>query len=415
LDRIDAGRQNRRSPPSRFDDCAGDHDGVRRKALSGRRRAILRNGSDEKRYTLWNLICQNDSEHFPDLHERIPFASVWWTDGEKNCGGEQTQGIVDIRGYAYNPILCPRWDVVESIYATGPGRIGLPDVLELYRLEKDSLKGIAQRVDPPLAVPEGLSGEVSTFPGARTYYPEGAMRDRAVHNLLETAPDVGRSQNKIQQVEARLRRVVLRRPFQRDPEHGQHTRRADDGQAGRGNERRKNQPSRASLTNLNHGLFDPLIEGVFGVMLEEGLVPEPPEDMGGIEFQPEYVSTLHMRQQEEARLGGIIRFNQFAAGVIQINPGSALKINFDQMLDEASTALAVPGSVIRSDKEVQKMRDQIALEKQQAQQAAAAAEMGRQIPGYADAAKKLSETTAGGTNALESLLGANRQTSGGLL
>ena len=43
------------------------------------------------------------------------------------------------------------------------------------------------------------------------------------------------------------------------------------------------------------------------------------------------------------------------------------------------------------------------------------AEAGRQVPGYADAAKKLSETPAGGTNALEALLWAAGPTGGGML
>ncbi len=48
-------------------------------------------------------------------------------------------------------------------------------------------------------------------------------------------------------------------------------------------------------------------------------------------------------------------------------------------------------------------------------EAAAAAEAGRQAPGYADALKTLSETPAGGANALEALIGAAGQTNGGML
>jgi len=377
-------------------------------------------GRDERRITLWNLVCPNKKDgavdRFPDLSGDMPFASVWWTDSKAECGGEETGGVVDIRGYAYNPILCPRWDIVDGIYGTGPGRIGMPDVLMLYRLEKDSLKGIAQRVEPPLAAPEGMEGRaINTYPGGVTYYPESMGRDRSLHTLIDQPPDVQAVEAKIQQVEARLRRVFYADLFNAILNVANHS--ATQMTARQVEEMSGEKISLLGpvLTNLNHGLFDPLISAVFGVMTQAGLVPEPPESLEGMEFQAEYVSTLHMRQQEEARLGGIMRFSQFASGILQASPDSALKIDFDQMLDEAAQALAVPGSVIRSDKDVAKMREARRQAAAEQQEAAARAEMGRQAPGYADAAKTLSETPAGGTNALEALIGASARTGGGML
>lgn len=373
-------------------------------------------GSDEKRLTLWNLICPNRDGRFPDLDKGMAFASVWYTDARNACGGEDTAGVVDIRGYPYNPILCPRWDITDGVYGTGPGRIGMPEVLELYRLEFDSLKAIAKSVEPPLAAPEGMEGRaVNTYPGGITYYPESMGRDRSLHPLFEQAPDIQKIELKIQQVEARLRRVfyadlfnaVLNTAGQAGP---QMTARQVEEMSGE-----KISLLGPVLTNLNHGLFDPLIGAVFGVMLDKGLVPEPPESLQGTEFQAEYVSTLHMRQQEEARLGGIMRFSQFAGGVLALNPDSALKIDFDQMLDEAAAALAVPGSVIRSDKDVARLLEAARDAQARLQEDAARAETGRQVPGYADAAKTLSETPAGGTNALEALLGSAGASGGGLL
>lgn len=374
-------------------------------------------GRDEQHMTLWHLVCPNTEKNFPDLDQKMEFASVWWTDSKTAlCGDQETNGIVDIRGFTYNPILCPRWEVTSGVYGTGPGRIGMPDVLMLYRLEKDSLKGIAQRVDPPLAAPDGMEGRtINTYPGGVTYYPESMGRDRSLHSLIDLPTDVSSVEQKIQQVEMRLRRVFFADLFNAilnvaNQSATQMTARQVDEMSGE-----KISLLGPVLTNLNHGLFDPLISAVFGVMLEAGLVPEPPESLKGAEWQAEYVSTLHMRQQEEARLGGIMRFSQFAAGILQSNPDSAMKIDFDQMLDEAAQALAVPGSVIRSDKDVERMRAARAEALQEQQQAATMAEMGRQAPGYADAAKKLSETPTGGTTALEALMGANQQTTGGML
>lgn len=373
-------------------------------------------GNDETRVTLWNLVCPNTGDRFPDLDKATPFASVWWSGTRCACGGEDTAGVIDIRGYGWNPILCPRWDVLDGVYGTGPGRIGMPEVLELYRLELDALKGIAQRVDPPLAAPEGMEGRsVNTYPGGITYYPESMGRDRSIHNLIDNPPDVQAVEMKIGQVEARLRRVFYADLFNAiltvaNTSNTQMTARQVEEMSGE-----KISLLGPVLTNLNHGLFDPLIDAVFAIMLEAGLIPEPPESLAGAEFQAEYVSTLHMRQQEEARLGGLMRFSQFASGLLAASPASADKIDFDQMLDEAAQALAVPGGCIRSDADVRKIRERRAQAEQEMQQAAAQAELGRQAPGYADAAKTLSETRAGGASALETLLGAAGPTGGGML
>jgi hypothetical protein len=110
-----------------------------------------------------------------------------------------------------------------------------------------------------------------------------------------------------------------------------------------------------------------------------------------------------------------MRFSQFAGGILRLSPESADKIDADQMLDEAAQALAVPGSCIRSDRDVENIRAGRAEAQRAQMEAAAAAEAGRQAPGYADALKTLSETPAGGANALEALIGAAGQTNGGML
>jgi len=386
------------------------------KRSPGRVRRACEEGRDEDRVTLWNLISPRDGRRTPDLNEEMAFSSIWWTD-ERGGESADTSGIIDIRGYRYNPILCPRWDILDSVYATGPGRIGLPEVRELYRLENDSLKGIAQRVDPPLAAPDSMEGRaVNTYPGGITYYADTYGRGgQAIHSLIDAPPDVQAVEAKIGQVEARLRRVFYADLFNAILNVANHSRVHMTARQVEEMSGEKISLLGPVLTNLNHGLFDPLIDAVFAVMVENGLVPEPPEGMQGEDFQAEYVSTLHLRQQEEARLGGIMRFSSFAAGILQLSPDSADKIDTDQMIDEAAQALAVPGGCIRSDRDVERIREERARARREQMEASAMAEAGRQAPGYADALKTLSETPAGGATALEALAGAAGPTGGGML
>ena len=218
----------------------------------------------------------------------------------------------------------PGWDILED-FTRGPP-IGLPEVRELYRRTRQ-LK-VSRSASIRNGAPDSMEGRPITFPGGVTYYAErlgGSAPDPA---LVAAAPDVQAVEHKIKQVEARLRRVFYADLFNAvlnvaNTSNVQMTARQVEEMSGE-----KISLLGPVLTNLNHGLFDPLIDAVFAIMVENGLVPEPPEDG---EFQAS-MGTLHLRQQEEARLGGIMRFSQFAGGILRLSP-SADKIDADQMLD----------------------------------------------------------------------------------
>ena len=96
------------------------------------------------------------------------------------------------------------------------------------------------------------------------------------------------------------------------------------------------------------------------------------------------------------------RLMGFAANVININPNSRHKINFDQTLDDYSSMLGTNPSLIRSDEEAQKLveAEQAAMQQQQR------AEMGMNA---AKTAKDLSQTQGGDGTALETIINSIQQ------
>jgi len=103
------------------------------------------------------------------------------------------------------------------------------------------------------------------------------------------------------------------------------------------------------------------------------------------------------RAMKMVGISSIERTMQFAGQMAQANPQVLDKLDFDQALDEYSTMLGVPPSIIKDNKEVAATRAQRA----QQQNAAMAMQMAQQ---GAQSAKTLSETQVTDENALTNMI-----------
>jgi hypothetical protein len=154
------------------------------------------------------------------------------------------------------------------------------------------------------------------------------------------------------------------------------------------------------LEGLNQDLLDPLIDLTFEHMFRQGIIPDPPEELQGIQMRVEYVSIM-AQAQKLAGIAGIERFAGFAASIAQIDPQVMDKIDRDQMIDEYGDITGVPPRIIVPDDVVAAMRDQRA----QAQQAQAAIETAQ---AGAKATKDLANAPMDRDSALSRLLQASQ-------
>ncbi len=160
---------------------------------------------------------------------------------------------------------------------------------------------------------------------------------------------------------------------------------------------------------MNDELLDPLIDRVFGMMLEQSvprwtgllpgnpMLPPPPQELAGMDLNVEYVSIL-AQAQKALGVAGIERAVSFAGNLAGIQPDIVDKIDFDQAVDEYTAMLGVPPTMIRSDEDVAALRQQRAQAQQQQQ---AMEQMSAGIQG----AKLLSETNVTDPSALTALVG----------
>jgi hypothetical protein len=150
------------------------------------------------------------------------------------------------------------------------------------------------------------------------------------------------------------------------------------------------------IERLQNELLDPLIEMTFNRMLDAGIVPPPPEELQGMTLDVEFVSML-AQAQKAVSTNGIDRFMGNLGAVAQFKPEVLDKFDADKWADIYSDVLGVDPSLIKSDEDVQLLRQQRAKAQQDAQQQ-------QQMAQGAQTAQTLSQADTSGQNGLTDVM-----------
>ncbi len=339
-----------------------------------------------------HIIEPNDGRD-PRLQDNrnMPFRSVYWEDGA------EPGKVLRLGGYQQFPALVPRWGVRTTTDAYGrgaPGWRALGDAKTLQAMNRDELRGLAKAVDPPVQAPASMKGAelINALPGGVTYYPAGEQQ--RVMALYEIAPDIQKIEYGIQQRQAKIARY-----FYADLFKMLQTRMGPEMTAREIMERKEEKMIVLApvLERVETELLDPLIDRTFNIMLEAGLVPEPPTELEGVDLRVEYVSVL-AQAQKMIGTSSIEQFAAFAGSLAAVKPEVLDKVNADEMLEEYGARIGAPPSCLHSEEDVARMREQRA---QQQQQAAMQEQLAQGVQG----AKVLSETKVDEPSALTALLG----------
>lgn len=361
-----------------------------------------KNGRNEDKHVVFHYVGPHNADLIKDILPGRPYVSVYWLDGKIN---DANDGILAIRSYSYNPIIAPRWSVFGSVYGIGACHIGLADAKQLQQLEADKLRIVELEVDPPMAAPSSMKGmPIDTGAGGISYYPDTMQRGVPVQRLFETRQNLEAVVMAIRDTEERLKQTFFADLFammiNQNMRPKQMTAREVNELSGE-----KVALLGPILTRLNNDLLNPLVDAVFALAIDQGMIPEAPRILQGQELRVEYVSSLHVDQAATSRLSGLYRILEFAGGIAQFNPQIVDKLDTDEMVDIAARAL-VENGVVRDDKDVQQIR---AARADAEAKAAQAEQQARMAPAMAKAAKDLSQAPVGDSNMLEATLAQGQQ------
>jgi hypothetical protein len=348
-----------------------------------------------------------EGEEGPVPGPRKRYRSVWM-----EMGGVQAAFLRET-GFDEFPALCPRWNLAgNDIYGSSPAMDALGDVEQLQVQEKEKSKAIQKMVSPPLNVPSSLRAEsvVNALPNGTTFYDPQAGGMPMASPLYQVQPRVMELQQDMDVVRQRIRSAFYADLWRMISEMERSGVTATEIDARREEKLLMLGPV---LERLHHELLDPLIDRTFAIAQRAGILPEVPEALGGEELRVEYISMLAQAQRSVA-IGGIERVVGFISQLAGIDPSVLDKLDRDQAVDEVANAIGAPPHIIRSDKEVEKMRAERADAEAEAQ---AQQQQQQGMMQAVQGAKTLSETDTGGKNGLTDMmqggLGALLQGAGG--
>jgi len=323
-----------------------------------------------------------------------------WASCHFETGGE-TEKILRESGFKTFPILAPRWDITgEDTYGTDcPGMTAIGDVRQLQTMQRKKATAIQKIIDPPLVGPEALrTQKTSLLPGDITYVDEreGSAKLRAIHevnlNLQHLRADIGETQYRIQRAFYEDLFLML---AQRDAQGSLQPVTAREVE-----ERHEEKLLALGpvLERTNDELLDPLVDRVYQLMEDAGLIPEVPQELDGVTLKVEYTSLMAQAQ----RLVGVVGQDRFLSTVLplaQTFPEVRHKVQIFQAVNDYADMLGIDPRIVVSDEDA---KAALAAERQQQQQFAEAQQAALLARGARDAAAAPLGTTE--DNALSRLV-----------
>jgi hypothetical protein len=297
-------------------------------------------------------------------------------------------------GFKRFPALAPRWAVAGGdIYGNSPGMEALGDVKQLQHEQLRKAQGIDYKTLPPLQVPTSLKNrDVDRMPGGISYY-DASTPGGGIRSAFEVNLDLSHLLMDIQDVRERIKGSFYADLFLMLA-NSTNTSMTATEVAERHEE--KLLMLGPVLERLHNELLDPMIEMTFDRMVEAGIVPQPPEELQGMDISVEFVSMLAQAQRAIAT-NGIDRFVGNLGAVAGFKPDVLDKFNSDEWADAYSDMLGVdPKLIIPNDK--------VAVIRQERAKAQAAAAQAATMQQAAETTKTLSQADTSGNNGLTDVM-----------
>lgn len=326
-----------------------------------------------------------------DDFENMPFRSAYWVKGD-----QVADDFLAVRGFKRFVVVAPRWSVptTDIVYGYGPGWDMLGDVKELQKTKYDKLLLQEKLHNPPIQSDASVEGHVNTLPGGVTKtsgtVPNAGVRaayqvDARLDSFIESINECKKSINRHCFTDLFTMLAVLDR--------GEMTAREVAAR-----EQERIMLMGPILNQLDEEMLSVVIELLFGIMSDNGLLPLPPKEIQEQPIKVQYISVLAQLQRSVGS-AAVEKLVGYVASVAEVAPEARDVINWDETVREIGEMEGVPSKIINDELVVEEIREQRAMQ----QNMAATAEMAKSA---ADTSKTLSETEMGKGSALDKLMPA---------
>lgn len=320
----------------------------------------IRSGMGDQQFTIYHYVCPNEGYTEGGYGVKgKKFHSIYYM-----CEG-QSEHILREGGYDEFPFIVARWDPgqEEPYSQTTPAMDAYNDMRSLQILAKGGLKAAQKAVDPPLAIPAGVS-DINREPGAEVAV-NGATK---VSNLEEITYDWNGISLIYNGLEQRVRRAFFADVFQHFLQSDRREQTAEEVRA-------KIDEQYAMLAPIVSALYDgpirKLIDLTFQAMVRAGRIQPAPPELVGSALKITYASVYEQSQQA----GNLNQLRAHLLDVLSIAssyPGAMDTTDIDEGIQLLATYRQIPATVTRDDKEIDDIRTaraQIQAKQMQLQQA----------------------------------------------
>lgn len=334
----------------------------------------------------------------------MPYASVYWLGFGESGGGKPC--VLRESGFKSFPAFAPRWDVTgNDKYGRSPAMDVLSDCRMLQQMGITTLKAMHKAVDPPVGVPVGLRSEgVDLTPGGLNYLDFTSNTNGEIKPIQQIqAQIIEAAELKIQAVQQKIHDGLYADLFKMLMLNDRRNITATEIDA---REREKLSMLGPVVERLDKELHSPLILRTFSLMEQFDALPPVPPSMQGAPLRVEFTSVL-AQAQRMANTSPIDQTVAFVANVAPVRPEVTDIIDVEYTVRAYADALGAPAAMLRSEQDVQQIRQARAEAQAQAEQQAQAELAIEQASQLSGAAKNLGQTPLGadGQTAIDALVG----------
>lgn len=332
-------------------------------SCSSRTKAMHQNKQLDQKIKICHIIVPNDGrDTSKEDYLNMAYRSAYWEDGN------DAEGYLSERGYKRFPVIAPRWDVIttDDPYGYGPGWHAIGSIKELQKTRKDKLIVQDKVGNPPIQQDASVVGHANLLPGGVTKVTSN-LPNAGVRPAYEVPPAIDMFMQAIQECKEEIDRFFFVNLFlmlmNMDASKMTATEVAERQQE-------KIMMMGPALHRLDEEMLTPTLELLYGIMEDNGLLPEFPEQMQGVQLKLEYTSILAQAQ----RALGVTKIERVLGLVGQMAPLAPEimdNIDVDEVAHIVNDLEGAPAKIIRPKDQRDAMREQRA----KMQQAAQAAEL----------------------------------------
>lgn len=316
-------------------------------------------GSTECRFI--HAIFPRDNAEIADVpvpaSENKRFASVHFS-----ASGDE---IFKVSGYDDFPLAVHRYRLVDGTpYGASLADDNLELVMECDDIHGKYAKALAKQVDPPTFVPNTMRGRYTQNPGDLIYgntqegEPKPLQTSLDLSGLAQHKAETDAAVNRL--LFADLFNVLMRQERQRTAYEVQELK--GEGLV----------LLSAIIGNMQEEKLNPLVLRTFNIMLRNGLLPPPPDELkkawveGRVQIELEGPLAQTMKQYHQTT--GLSQGLQWITAWAQVFPESLVNINGDEGMRQGATSFGFPQSAILEKADADKIKRQQAENQARAQQ-----------------------------------------------